>query len=60
MEHNDDYCTCEKLDSVTVGYEDDWGYWDVCTKCGKKLEGGHHYYNHFDGEDHDDIESDGM
>ena len=34
---------------------DEWGYWDVCCTCGKPLEDGFHYYNHYDGEDHDDI-----
>ena len=49
-----EFCKCEELSSVTTGYEDDFGYWDVCCKCGKKIEDGHHYYNHYDGEDHDD------
>lgn len=51
-----DYCKCKGIPSITSGFEDDFGYWDVCCKCGKRLEGGHHYYNHYDGEDHDDIE----
>ena len=34
-------------------YEDDWGFWDVCCDCGKKIEDGYHNYNHFDNEDHD-------
>ena len=50
-----EYCTCQRCRSVTAGYEDDFGYWDVCFSCGKKLEAGHHYYNHYDGEDHDDL-----
>lgn len=36
--------------------EDEWGYWDVCCDCDKPLEDGFHYYNHYDGEDHDDID----
>ena len=32
------------------------GYWDACCNCGKKIEDGHHFYNHYDGEDHDDID----
>ena len=49
-----EFCECEVMSSVTIGYEDDFGYWDVCCKCGKKIEDGHHYYDHYDGEDHDD------
>lgn len=32
----------------------EWGWWDVCCKCGKEIEDSFHYYNHFDGEDHDE------
>lgn len=53
-----DYCKCKSIPSITSGFEDDFGYWDVCCKCGKRLERGHHYYNHYDGEDHDDIDDD--
>ena len=53
----DDYCTCGASCAAT-GFEDDFGYWYVCTFCNKKIEGEHHYYNHYDGEDHDDIELD--
>lgn len=35
-----EYCTCQRCRSVTAGYEDDFGYWDVCFSCGKKLEAG--------------------
>ena len=35
MERND-YCKCKELKSVTTGFEDDFGYWDVCCECGKK------------------------
>ncbi len=34
-------------------YDDEFGYWDVCVDCGKKIENGYHYYNHYDGEDHE-------
>lgn len=47
------YCTCGGSRSVTTGFEDDFGYWYVCTRCGKRLDGEHHYYNHYDGEDHE-------
>ena len=50
-----EYCTCTDLNSVSTGFEDDFGYWYVCTKCGKKIEDDYHYYDHDDGEDHDDI-----
>lgn len=52
---DNDYCKCEQISCITVGFEDDWGYWDVCTNCGKRLENGHHYYNHYDGEDHEEF-----
>lgn len=33
------------------------GFWfDICCACGKRLEEGFHYYNHYDGEDHDDMD----
>ena len=38
-----DYCKCKEINPVTTGFEDEWGYWDVCTKCGKRIENGHHY-----------------
>lgn len=49
------YCNCSSISSVTSEIEE-WGYWDVCCRCGKPLEDGFHYYNHYDGEDHDDID----
>lgn len=54
MEKESEYCQCENP-TVTTD-EDDFGYWLVCCKCGKHLEGEYHYYNHFDGEDQDDGE----
>lgn len=47
------YCTCKGSPSVTTGFEDDFGYWLVCTQCGKRRDGEHHYYNHYDGADHE-------
>ncbi len=51
----EDYCQCLSCKSLTT-YEDEFGYWDICCECGKPLEDGFHYYNHYDGEDHDDID----
>lgn len=48
------YCNCKNSSSITTGFEDDLGYWDVCCDCGERIEDGHHYYNHYDGEDHDE------
>lgn len=48
-----EYCKCSRRKSITTGFEDDFGYWFKCTSCGKKIEGEHHYYNHYDGEDHE-------
>jgi len=49
----DDYCKCTKRSSVT-SYEEEFGYWDICCSCHKPIEDGFHYYNHYDGEDHDE------
>ena len=46
------YCVCKNSSGLSTGYEDEFGYWDVCADCGLKIEDGHHYYNYFDGEDH--------
>jgi hypothetical protein len=51
----DDYCKCLNSSSVTSELGD-WGYWLICCDCGKRLEDSFHYYNHYDGEDHDDID----
>ncbi len=48
-----EYCNCTERTAITTGFEDDFGYWDVCMRCGKRLEGGYHDYNHYDGEDHE-------
>lgn len=54
---NSEYCVCKKLRSITSDTESsEFGYWDTCCICGKHLEYGFHYYNHYDGEDHDDID----
>lgn len=49
----DNYCKCKQRKSITSAIGE-WGYWDVCCTCKKPLEDGFHYYNHYDGEDHDD------
>lgn len=56
--HDDSkYCACKTLKSITSDTEsNDFGYWDTCCVFGKHLEDGFHYYNHYDGEDHDDID----
>ncbi len=54
---NSEFCSCKKLRSITSDTESsEFGYWDTCCICGKHLEDGFHYYNHYDGEDHDDID----
>ena len=55
MIEKEGYCQCDRLQSVTTEIED-FGYWDICCKCGKPLEDGYHTFNHFDGEDHDEEE----
>lgn len=51
----EDYCSCVNRSSRT-SYEEDLGYWDICCDCHKPIEDGFHYYNHYDGEDHADID----
>lgn len=51
-----EYCQCKNCTSITSVDDGEWGYWDVCCACGRPLEDGYHYYNHYDGEDHDYID----
>lgn len=55
MRYLRDYCKCKDRESVTSGFEDDFGYWIICTTCGKPLEGEYHFYNHYDGNDHEEF-----
>lgn len=51
------FCTCKFSHWQMSDTESDPnGYWDTCVLCGKHIEDGFHYYNHYDGEDHDDID----
>lgn len=54
----EEYCQCGELSKgvYTQGDANGFGYWEFCLKCGKKIEDGFHYYNHYDGADHDDID----
>nr|WP_242828872.1 hypothetical protein [[Eubacterium] cellulosolvens] len=45
MKKEDQYCQCTESTAISTGYEDEFGYWQVCSKCGKKIEGEHHYYH---------------
>lgn len=49
-----EFCTCGRCTAIT-SEEGEFGYWDICYNCRKPLKNGYHYYNHYDGEDHDDI-----
>ena len=52
-----EYCKCTNREGTYSNTQIDiFGYWDMCTACDKKIEDGFHYYNHYDGEDHDDID----
>ena len=51
MENKRDYCNCKECFS-TFTNDNEWGCWEVCTKCGKAIEGTYKEYNHYDGEDH--------
>ena len=55
QEQKSEFCSCKNITSIYADTESsDFGYWDVCSNCNKKLEDGFHYYNHYDGEDHYD------
>lgn len=55
--NKDKYCKCDCRNGVEIDMEsDDWGYWEICRECGKRVEDGYHYYNHYDGEDHYDMD----
>lgn len=55
--NKDKYCKCGCRNGVEIDMEsDDWGYWEICRECGKRVEDGYHYYNHYDGEDHYDMD----
>ena len=49
---NSEFCSCYALHSVTTESAD-VGYWDVCSICGKRLQGGFHYYPEFEGMEYD-------
>lgn len=52
-----EYCSCKKSYPITSDTNtSNYGYWDTCSICGKHIEDGFHYYHHFDGEDHDEID----
>ncbi len=53
MSAKTEYCNCKDNNAITTGYEDDFGYWDVCLKCRKKIKYSYHEYNHYYGEDHE-------
>lgn len=51
MENKKEYCSCKEC-FPTFNDECEWGFWEVCINCGKKIEGTYKEYNHYDGEDH--------
>lgn len=53
MIENNRFCNCTGSKTITSGYGDDFGYWDVCVKCGRIIEDGYHFYDHYDGDDHE-------
>lgn len=55
VDEKKDFCKCQSVTAIT-SEEGEFGYWDICCTCGKPLEDGYHYYNHYDGEDHDDLD----
>ena len=51
-----EYCECKECKTVYTGFEDEFGYWDICGECNKRMEDGYHFFNHYEGEDHEDID----
>lgn len=51
----EDFCKCESRsgEGSEIG---EFGYWLICSDCGKRIEDGFEYYNHWDGEDHPESE----
>lgn len=47
------YCSCTNP-SVIYTQMDDLMWWEECGGCAKPIEDSYHYFNHYDGEDHDD------
>ena len=55
--NEEDFCQCKCPSSIYSDTESsDFGYWDICCDCNKKLGDGFHLYNHYEGEDHDDVD----
>ena len=52
-----EFCTCDNIIGIYSDIQSSsFGYWYICINCDKKIEDGFHYYNHYDGEDYDDID----
>ncbi len=57
IDKRNEYCQCNIPSSTYADTEsNDFGYWLVCSRCNKKIENEFYYYNHYDGEDHDDAD----
>jgi len=55
----DELCNCNGAYPIYSDTESsEFGYYYRCSHCDKKIDGEIHYYNHYDGEDHDDVEFD--
>lgn len=53
----EDYCKCNGAYPIYSDVDStEFGYFERCTNCNKKIDGELHYYNHYDGEDHDYID----
>jgi len=51
-----DYCTCGANSIYADTESNSFGYFYRCSVCGKRIDDELHYYNHYDGEDHDDVD----
>lgn len=51
MDEDIEFCTCENCTCVSTEFSD-WYEWDVCSNCGKLIEGSIRSLDHYDGEDH--------
>lgn len=39
-----EYCKCNGSYGIYIDHKD-FGYWDCCVNCERKIEDGYHYYD---------------
>ena len=54
--NDSEYCICDRPAIYADTDMSEFGYYYRCSKCNKRIDDEIHYYNHYDGEDHDDVD----